>query len=193
MRNVTSATGAVVLPWLLAAVGCSSGEDKPDAKEAVVMSSAKLFSSDDPTTVAESTTPERKATCPGRRLPDQCGTWAGVELEATRDYWPLGPGAPDERCLCAPVEFQIPDALPVSRGNAGFGHAQLSFRDANQRYYTCLYRGNTRLRPFAAPTGGDAYELVSCSGRLQAGATISADWFSLDVHTGDPFRGPTQV
>ncbi len=194
MSNDTRAVRALMLCCFAAAgSGCAAEEREPAKKqEPTVTVSSRLYSSDDPSSVSPGTPSNRAATCPGGDLPDQCGTWAGVELAVTRDYWPPALGEKDERCLCEPITFQVPASLPVVEGNAGVGHAYLTFRDADRGYAMCLYRGNARPRVLGGP-GGDAYDLVACSHFLKAGASVSADWFSLDVHTGNPLRGPTRV
>src|ERR1700733_12931931 len=56
---------------------------EPSQPERVSEQESPLFSVNAPTTVTAETPVTLSPTCPGHRLPDQCGSWAGVELSAT--------------------------------------------------------------------------------------------------------------
>ena len=74
-----SAASLLALELIL---GCSSSSELPTEKPATKRQA--VFSSDDPTTIEPgSGSPPLTASCPGQRLPDQCGTWQGVELTAS--------------------------------------------------------------------------------------------------------------
>lgn len=175
-----------------AAMGCSTPAEPPLQQPAE--SQQALFSSDDPTSVEPgSGTPPLIASCPGHKLPDQCGSWQGVELAASHGGRPRPHRVEDERCLCSPIEFQIPAKLPVSSGNAGVFEAELEFRKSNGRFVECRYRGNARFGHSWKATGGDAYVLERCSDGSKAGTTLKADWFELEVNGSDPTAGITEV
>jgi hypothetical protein len=165
--------------------GCNSGSGVVEKVQ------APLYEAD-PGTVTPGTPSTRAATCPGHKLPDQCGSWQGVELTATASFPPENDNG-DQHCLCNPIPFQVPASIPVTQGNAGFGDAVLAFRKTNGHFDQCLYRGNARVGRFGKVTGGDAYALVGCSDGSRAGGSETADWFSLELSGGDPFRGPTEV
>src|SRR5262245_18238163 len=85
------------------------------------------------TTVADGTPSTRAPSCTDRSLPDQCGTWDGVELAAT-----LTSG--EERCLRRAIDFVLPASIPVSSGNAGKHKAALSFRKESGAIVECRYK-----------------------------------------------------
>lgn len=182
-----------VLLWGIVATGCNAAP--ASSTEPVSKGTAALYSINTPTTVTAGTPSTLTASCPGHQLPDQCGSWAGVELSATSSIFNHGPGSQseDDRCVCKPIAFQVPASLPVTAGSSGIGEAELEYRPANGHDVTCLYVGNERLLPFGRVTGGDAYNLVACSDLRKAGASTTADWFSLRVNSGNPRKGPTRV
>jgi hypothetical protein len=175
--------------WVVMAAGCSSRTSP--APGAAETRRAALYSSD-PATVTPGAPSQRTATCPGKTLPDQCGGWAGVELDASVGRVPSQDSA-DQRCLCRPIAFQVPASIPVTKGNAGAGETLLSFRKGGTQLQTCLYHGNELIGRSGQATGGDAYALVNCTDRSKAGSTETADWFSLLVLGGDSSKGPTAV
>ena len=189
-RNVPYfAAGLAGVGCLFALVSCGSNSEAP--LETVGKTQAAIYSLDDPTTVSAGTPSARTASCPQHKLPDQCGSWAGVELVASRSYWPPR-SVEGEHCLCQPIEFQIPASLPVTRGNAGVQSAELEFRKSNGHTTRCTYRGDLRLSK-GKLVGGEKYDLQFCTDGAKAGSTAKADWFSLEVEGGNPFNGPTEV
>src|SRR6201999_2812962 len=117
--------------------------------------------------------------CPGDTLPDQCGSWAGVELRASRSAGKKSgdqPTAEASHCLCAPIAFEIPDRLPVTSGSSGWDwdKPELSFRDASGKIVECRYRG-TGSPPGSKKSlpGAPDYLLDGCSGGYKAGDTAN--------------------
>ncbi len=144
--------------------------------ERVGVARAAVIALEPPTSVQSGTPSLRTPKCPGNRLPDQCGTWAGVELQATRN--PASVTA-DEHCLCESVDFVIPLALPVTQGQSGAAgdKAMLSFRTASGRQVECRYRGN---KVPGLPLGGDKYVFERCVDGSKPGQSIRSDWFRLE-------------
>src|SRR6185436_12354814 len=107
---------------------------------------------------------------PGQKLPDQCGSWAGVELQATRQANSSpSADADDEHCLCEAIDFQIPAELPVTRGTsggAGWDKPELRFRTASGQQVECRYRGNDSTK----------YVFERCSDGSLPGQTKRTDW-----------------
>lgn len=172
-------------------LSCSSGTESTE--ETVAAARQPVFSADNPTSVVPgSGTPPPSASCPGNKLPDQCGSWQGVELTASHGRGNVGAAAA-ERCVCSPIAFQVPAALPVSTGNAGVFDATLSFRRTDGRFVDCRYKGNARFGHSPKATGGDAYELDRCSDGSKAGASLNADWFKLVLKGSDPQAPVTEV
>lgn len=182
---VRSIVVGVVSSLSLLALSCGSGPEATGHTEQAAYSV-------DPSTVTAGTPSSNTASCPGHLPPDQCGSWAGVELSASMSFSPPGNDA-DTRCLCGPIAFQIPASLPVTTGNAGFGDALFEFRKSNNRFVECLYHGNARLGRLGKVTGGDAYDLIFCSDLSSAGSAVSADWFSLTLASSAPTSSSTAV
>jgi hypothetical protein len=187
---------------LASSLACSSEQER-NAPETVGSSQAAVLSLNPGTIVeAGSPSPRGDKTCPQHRRPDQCGSWAGVALQAERSYDHAhghghghahghGSSHDDEHCLCEPIAFEIPASLPVAVGNAGKGEAVLRFRSAS-KLVECRYEGNARQHGHSA-TGGDAYELERCTDGSRAGATRRADWFELELESADRNAGRTVV
>jgi hypothetical protein len=167
----------------LALISCGSGSDSPRSARD---ERAGLISLNPGTSVDASLASQCGATCPGNKQPDQCGTWAGVELRASR----LGDKtacdqASDQasHCLCAAIDFQIPDRLPVTSGSSGWDWDKptLSFREPSGRFVECHYRG-TGSPPGRKPlAGAPDYLLDGCDSGYKAGDTAHGDWFELDL------------
>jgi hypothetical protein len=172
----------------VASVGGCKGDAAP-ATAVVARTTAALFSTD-PGTVVPGTPSTRTASCPGNTLPDQCGSWAGVELRTSVSG---KTATTDQHCLCRTIAFKVPASIPVTKGNAGTGDAFLSFRKGGTVLQKCNYHGNQRLGNSGKKTGGDAYQLVSCNDGSIAASALTADWFSLQVLGGDQTQGPTEV
>src|SRR5688500_18136886 len=113
----------------LALFGCSPSNRAP---ESLGKYEASVITVDGDTTVNTGTPSTRNATCPDGSLPDQCGSWDGVELVA-------GLGSPDERCLCRAIDFVVPATIPVTSGNAGKHKATLKFRKESGAVAECRY------------------------------------------------------
>jgi hypothetical protein len=182
------------LALVAASGGCSSG----DRGAGETLGSAKfgLIPLEPATTVEPGTPSSRSATCPGEQLPDQCGSWAGVELRAARAAGKSAsrPGVSDvSHCLCQGIDFQIPSTLPVSKGQAGWDWDKpvLSFRKTNGNVVECRYRGNGRPGP---PTPeNNLYTLDRCTDGFKAGQTAHSDWFELDLGKGQPNASAVEV
>jgi len=182
--------------WLsVAALGllaCSGSTEKP---EGTLGSAKSALIPLEPGTAVEPGAPSvRSPTCPGGALPDQCGTWAGVELRAARGAdkasWHGDAGTADSHCLCRAIDFQIPTTLPVTNGRAGSGwdQARLSFREASGQTVECSYKGNG-----TASGGGNAYVFERCTRGKMAGQTARSDWFELEVDDGHPEGAAVEV
>lgn len=190
---------AIARTWLgVAALGllaCSSSAERPT--EVVGSAQSALIPLEPVTTVEPGAPSTRGATCPHRRLPDQCGSWAGVELRASRGAkkwsWHDHENTEDTHCLCQGIDFQIPATLPVTKGRAGWAwdKAELSFRKAAGEVVECTYRGNGF--PFGRGQGGDAYVLERCSRGFKAGQTAHSDWFELELDDGHPHGDEVEV
>ena len=90
--------------------------------------------------------------------------------------------------VSAPVHFEIPDMLPVSRGNAGNGTAILTFTTAGGASVSCTYRGGASVEhpeTLLELAKGREYLFDSCSNGAEAGSTVTGSDFSLSVQ-GDP-------
>lgn len=192
----------VLVAWLQAALlACSAGDSSPPKPEQKPgFSSFELIQAGDPTTVTTGSPSPRQPTCPGHRLPDLCGSWAGVELVASSGYKKLPPrGKPPyiavppeeaEHCLCQPIEFEVPPVLPVTEGDAGNGKAELKFRKQSGGYATCRYRGSDHGHPHG---DGREYRLDRCEDGLRAGSKVTADWFELELESADSIFEKTSV
>jgi hypothetical protein len=169
---------------VVSALALACGRTEQRTPEPLGSFQAAVVSVGGETTVGEGTPSTRNATCPDGSLPDQCGSWDGVELVASRVS-----GA-DERCLCRPIDFKVPANMPVTTNGklatwaayflAGRQRATLSFRKASGAVVECRYKGER----FGGPPrqGGDwHYVLDRCSDGSVAGANLRADWFSLAV------------
>src|SRR6188508_358244 len=194
---------AMLAATALALPACSSNDARPEGSGTQF---SPVISLDPPATVVAGTpAPAREAGCPGNELPDQCGSWAGVELHATRTAKPKhgwhhhqcshhGHGHhssvtsdDDEHCLCAPIDFVIPAELPVTAGQAGgdWDKAELSFRTASGKVVECEYRGNYEPRHGRHPeSGGDKYVFERCNKGFKVGQTAKSDWFQLELGDG---------
>lgn len=202
-RSPLRMLGARALLWLgalgLGSAACGNSSEPGPAEqgtEAVGSERAALIALEAPTTVESGTPSPRTAKCPGKKLPDQCGTWAGVELSATRTADAKHCDAvSDEHCLCSAIDFQIPAALPVTQGKSGWDwdKAALTFRTTSGRDVECRYRGNGSPGKKGVPIGGDKYLFERCSDGSKPGQTKRADWFELQLDDGHPGWGPTQV
>src|SRR3954462_8491239 len=61
--------------------------------------------------------------------PDLCGSWTGVAHVASKSYKP--PQWQDaEHCFCRAIPFSLPEAIPVTSGNAGNHQLRLIFADS---------------------------------------------------------------
>jgi hypothetical protein len=191
----------VVRTWLgalaLGLLACSGTEHK--SEETLGGARSALIPLEPVTTVEPGVPSTRIASCPHHQLPDQCGTWAGVELRASRGKgksfwhgWHHDEGLEDSHCLCDGIDFQIPATLPVTKGRAGWAwdQAKLSFRKASGDVVECTYRGN------GFPLnrgGGDAYVLERCSRGFKADQTAHSDWFELELDNGQPLGDAVEV
>lgn len=181
-RSTLQRALAVVVAGILGLAACSDGGG---AEAPVQTSQAAIFSLDPPATVEAGSSSPRAATCPGRKLPDQCGSWAGVELTAARGSCKRHPKAEASvsHCLCEGIDFEIPAQLPVVEGRTGWtwDKPELSFRNAKGKTVTCRYRGNGTPR-----RGGDAYVFERCSDGSRAGQSAHGDYFELALDDAHP-------
>lgn len=188
-RSIITLAALLFGSGCLALNGCSSEATRPAEPQGT--SQAAIYSNDYPTSIEASAPIVRTASCPHRKLPDQCGSWAGVELAASRSYWP--PRSSDgEHCLCQAIDFEIPASIPVTRGNAGAQLAELEFRRTNGRTTRCFYRGDQRFSR-GKLVGGNEYDFAFCNDGSRAGQSAKADWFELELEGGNPFDGPTAI
>ena len=98
-------------------------------------------------------------------------------------------------CLCAPVEFKIPDRLPVTSGTSGWDWDKptLSFRDDAGKFVECRYRGTGAPQGHKPQTGAPDYLLDGCSYGYKAGDTAHGDWFDLDLGSCQPSSVAVEV
>jgi hypothetical protein len=178
-------------------LACSGSQQNPE--ETLGSAQSALIPLEPVATVEPGAPSTRTASCPHHELPDQCGSWAGVELRASRgagkSFWHgfhHDEGLEDSHCLCEGIDFEIPATLPVSKGRAGWAwdRARLSFRRASGDVVECTYRGN------GFPLnrgGGDAYLLERCSRGFKGGQTAHSDWFELELDKGQPHGDPVEI
>ena len=170
----------------LAACGASDQEPHPP----LGTSRAAVVTVGGDTTVGDGVSSTRSPSCPGGELPDQCGTWDGVELLASL----AGSNADDdERCLCRPIEFEVPAALTLTRGNAGRHRAALRFRKDTGAEVECRYKGERLGGRSGNSENGWQYVFERCSDGSRAGAALRADWFALELSSSDAHAGPAEV
>ncbi len=185
-QSVLRSFGAKALGCLavvgLALSSCSSSVEKPSESFGVQQSA--IIPLEAPTTVESGTPSPRQPKCPAGKLPDQCGSWAGVELKATRAASSLA-GATDEHCLCGAIDFAVPTTLPATLGKSGgaWDQAQLSFRTASGSQVQCRYRGNDSPK----------YVFDRCSDGSKPGQAKRSDWLKLELAHGLPGFGATEV
>ncbi len=166
-----------MLPLLLA---CSKSAEKQ--REPVGARQSTLIALDPATKVNDCRPLNREPKCPGNKLPEQCGSWAGVELRAVRAAGNANE-ARDARCLCDTIDFQIPAELPVTGGVSGgaWDQADLWFRTAGLNV-SCRYRSQ-----------GGRYMFEKCSDGSLSGQAKRSDWFELVIGHGIPGWGQTEV
>lgn len=174
---------AAVVSVGLALLACSSSPQ--EAKESIATTRATIVNVDGTTTVEAGAPLTRNATCPDHKLPDVCGSWAGVELSVARgrcDHHQRSEPS-DSHCLCEPINFKIPAQIPVAEGHSGWSwdKPELAFRNAAGKTVTCRYRGNGT--PFH---GGDAYTLDKCSDGSRAGQDARGDFFTFTLDDSHP-------
>ena len=197
VRAVPAMIRAIVSLGCLTLLSCGTGDGRPETSGTMV---SRIITLDPPATVVTGEPSTRSATCPGHQLPDQCGSWAGVELQAKRAPDPR-PRADvttgdDEHCLCEPIDFVIPSELPVTAGTSGgeWDKAKLSFRTASGKVVECEYRGNFEDRHGPHPaSGGDKYILQSCNKGFKAGQSTQSDWFQLELGDGHGSKANVEV
>ncbi len=166
-----------------ASPACSrDGKLKP---EPVATKQSAIIPLESPTTVKDCRPNTREPKCPGQKLPDQCGTWAGVELQVLRPASSNPtPNVRDEHCLCDAIDFQIPVELPLTRGRSGpasWDKPALRFRTAAGSV-ECRYRGNDGMK----------FAFERCSDGSLPGQTKRSDWFELELD-GHPHTSDTEV
>jgi hypothetical protein len=174
---------------LLLVVACEASEGDV---EPAGMVAAALIETVDPTIVeAGEALPNRS--CPGGRLPDQCGSWDGVELFARRAPFPHHDHG-SQTCLCRPIDFLLPETLPTTQGRAGLSRAILGFRNHEGEFVWCSYRGQARW-PFLwrGRDDDDEYRFERCSDRSRGNSAQKADWFSLSITHGGIVSAGTEV
>jgi hypothetical protein len=96
----------------------------------------------------------------------------------------------------SPLDFQIPNKLPVSLGGAGNGTTTLTYRNLSGGLVTCTYRGGSRV-PTAVKdldrARGRFYNFVSCTNGAAAGSTATGSQWTVNVISGDPTYSQTEV
>src|SRR5215471_12527370 len=111
------------------------------------------------------------------------GPGESVDLVALLSYSPMQstPGV-----ASFPVGLvQVPQSFHVKLGSAGpSGSVQLDLGYGSTPFVTCTYD---------AGPDGTAYHLAACSGGVDAGALIGADFASLTILSGDASAGPTKI
>ena len=80
-----------------------------------------------------------------------------------------------------PVEvLQVPDSLHLKLGAAGSTTVQLAIGYEGTPAFTCSFAANT-----SDPTG-QYYAITSCTGGMQPGDLVGADWAQITIVGGDP-------
>jgi hypothetical protein len=132
--------------------------------------------------------PSPAATCPGGTTADVCGSWEGVELDATKTYSPTT-SHDSAHCFCHPIAFQIPAYLPVTRGTPGVHKSTFSYHDtSSDQMVSCRYDGDGK-----GPMSGTRYVFRSCSNGAAALSSASGDSFLLSIDMGELQSGTTEV
>jgi len=112
-----------------------------------------------------------------------CEECEHVHLSASRSWRPPS-NSPTEELVEHPIAFEVPDTIPITRGSACFGTVSFAFRNADGPLVTCLYS--------ARPAGPD-FKLLACSGGVQGGDDVQADYFGLRVNPFAALRGAVSV
>ncbi|HVJ19825.1 MAG TPA: putative metal-binding motif-containing protein, partial [Polyangiaceae bacterium] len=172
---------------VLPVVACGASDQ---GSETVSRSEFPVLTVGGDTTVESGTPSTRAGSCPDGSMPDQCGSWDGVELFASLSG---STASNDERCLCRPIDFELPAALTLTAGNAGKHRATLSFRKPNGAVTECRYKGDRIGGHSGGAIGGWQYVFEQCSDGSRAKAALQADWFKLAVSSTDKHSGPTEV
>lgn len=114
-----------------------------------------------------------------------CEACEHVHLDASRRVLPLPQfNNVGEAVIDHPIAFEVPSAVPLVQGSACFGTVTFSFSAAGGPLINCLY--------YARPANPD-FGLLGCSGGLQGGDEVEADYFRLRINPGAALQGTVSV
>jgi hypothetical protein len=112
-----------------------------------------------------------------------CQECEHVLLSASRSWRPPN-NSPAEELLEHPIAFEVPATIPITEGSACFGTVTFAFRNGDGPLVNCLYS--------ARPAGPD-FALLACSGGVQAGDDVEANYFRLRVNPFGALHGAVTV
>lgn len=123
-------------------------------------------------------------------LPPRTVVWreAPVIVGAWRDFH-TGAQKVGDVTPASPVDFEIPNVVPVRTGNAGNGTLDFRFRVPSGELVVCSYRGGANVPSPSTDLErmlGLRYLLESCTGGYVGGQRVVGTWFGLNVISADP-------